>query len=98
MLNKADRNKMEIPENKKTDYCQPVIERILAGLNECGYVSLSRNEVPNEQIAIEVGKRFVAKGYYAKMNYFLSGAMQMLIVSANPLQRTTASKIYDELL
>lgn len=89
---------MDIPENKKIDYHQPIIEKIIAGLNDREYVSLSWKEVPNEQIAIEVGKQFVAKGYYAKMNYFLSGAMQMLIVSKSPLQRTTACKIYDEFL
>lgn len=84
-----------IPENENTtNYKQIVIDRILKKLETSNYVSIFRNECYNSVIAENVAKMFSKKKYYVKINYFLNGQMQMLVVSRNPLKETTGRMIY----
>lgn len=84
-----------IPENEnKTNYKQIVIDRILKKLEASNYVSLFKDECYNSGIAEDVAKMFAEKKYHVKINYFLNGQMQMLVVSRNPLKETTGRMIY----
>jgi hypothetical protein len=84
-----------IHENENTtNYKQIVIDRILKKLETSNYVSLFRDECYNSGIAENVAKMFAEKKYHVKINYFLNGQMQMLVVSRNPLKETTGRMIY----
>ena len=87
-----------IPENpNKTDYVELVIDKVLQRLEKNGYCSLFARECYSEETAKKVAQMFADKKYYVKMNYFLNGQMQMLVVSKSPI-RLSGARMIDEVV
>ena len=94
---------MEIPENKNNE--QRVVEE-LAGrmyehmVNHNGYSCWYARDLPGRDIAIAAARLLVAKGYYAKINYFVDSwkGYQCVVVSDQPLDYTNASRVYSEMI
>lgn len=83
-----------IPENpNKTDYVELVTDKVLQHLEKNGYCSLFARECYSEETAKKVAKMFADKNYHVKMNYFLNGQMQMLVVSKSPIPLSGARMI-----
>lgn len=92
---------LEIPTNANANsQVENLAKSVLKDLTESGYSCRYKCDCGNATIAKKVGKMFVDKGYYAKINYFVESwkGMQCLVVSKNPLSDATGRMIYSEFI
>lgn len=92
----------EIKENdvKMSDLVNKHIQSVVAQLEKSGlYESYSySNDIPYD-VAKALAKKFVAKGYYAKINHFTNrNKYQCVIISKRPLHEGSGRLIWTEFI
>lgn len=96
---------MEIPVNTFNGDAikEKVVEQILDALKTKDEVWLYRSDWKHGDVYnyyIPVAREFVAKGYYAKVNYFVEEwkGVQCVVISKKPLTPANARLVYSEML
>ena len=95
---------MEIPANNHPDYKQKFADELVERLAADDYITYYKSALAERGLtpddAREVLQRFVRKGYYAKLNWFVESwkGLQMIVLSKSPLQPVNARLVYSEML
>lgn len=93
---------IEIKQNdvKMSDLVDKHIPSVIAQLEKDGiYMSYSySNNIPYD-VAKALAKKFVAKGYYAKINHFTNrNCYQCVMISKQPLHESNGRLIWSEFI
>lgn len=93
---------IEIKENnvKMSDLIDKYVPEVMAQLEKSGiYESYSYSNGMSYDVAKALAKRFVEKGYYAKINHFTNrNKYQCVMISKRPLHESDGRLIWTELI